>query len=657
MCGIAGLWLPNGDPAALTRRARAMADALAHRGPDGAGLWHDPAAGLALAQRRLAIIDISPGGAQPMADRSGRWIVTFNGELYGYPALRDELAGLGFPVRGASDTAVLLEAIACWGVEAALPRLNGMFAFAAWDRRARRLWLARDHAGIKPLFYRATPGALLFGSETKALLAAGLFAQELDTAVAAQFLRDACVAAPASAIAGVRQLRPGELLAFDAPDQPRAVRWFDPATLGAEPFRGSEAEAAEQLDALLTDAVRLQQVADVPVGAFLSGGIDSTTVAARMANARTFTIGFADADYAEQAHAEGVARHLGTQHTTLVAEAADMQALLPAWLAAMDEPFADSSVLPTLMLSRLARAHATVALSGDGGDELFGGYRRHVFAARHWPRLSRWPRGARALAGSAIRTVPEAWLNRLPLGLTRPGEALHKLASVLGVADAADAHARLAAAWPEAAARPAPPVRPEGGDALLASRRADYGRYLPDDVLTKVDRAAMMVALEVRVPLLDPRIVRFAFGLPGGFLVDRDGGKRILRRLLARRLPHALIDRPKMGFSIPLDAWLRGPWRDWVEALLEERRLREAGLYDVATVRAAWAEHQSGRAARHHALWCVLMLEAWRERTFSARAASAAAAPNPGWRPDCSGAAGAPPPAPGRAGRARSANA
>jgi asparagine synthase (glutamine-hydrolysing) len=651
MCGIAGLWLPGGDPAALVRRARAMADALAHRGPDGAGLWHDPAAGLALAQRRLAIIDLSPGGAQPMADRSGRWVITFNGELYGYPALREELAGLGFPARGLSDTAVLAEAIARWGVEDALPRLNGMFALAAWDRRHRRLWLARDHAGIKPLFCRATDEALLFGSETKALLAAGLFEPVLDAAVAAAFLRDACVAAPASALAGVRQLRPGEVIAFDAPGAGRASRWFDPASLGAEPFRGSEAEAEAQLDALLTDAVRLQQVADVPVGAFLSGGIDSSTVASRMVAPRTFTIGFDDAAYAEQAHAEAVAAHLGARHTTLVAAAGDIRALLPEWLAAMDEPFADSSVLPTLLLSRLTRAHATVALSGDGGDELFAGYRRHVFAARHWPLLSRWPAALRGAAAGAIRAVPEAWLNRLPLGLTRPGEALGKLAAVLDVLDAGDAHARLAAAWPEAAARPAPLVRPARGEALLESRRADYARYLPDDVLAKVDRAAMMVALEVRVPLLDPRIVRFAFSLPGEFLVDADGGKRILRRLLARRLPPRLIDRPKMGFSIPLDAWLRGPWRDWAEALLAERRLREAGLYDAATVRAAWQQHQSGRAGRQHALWCVLMLEAWRER-LSARAASAAAVPNPGSRD-----AGRPPPAPGRAGRAHSASA
>jgi asparagine synthase (glutamine-hydrolysing) len=642
MCGIAGLWLPDADPAGLVPRARAMANALRHRGPDGAGVWHDPAACLALAQRRLAIIDLSPGGAQPMADRSGRWVITYNGELYNFRALRDELASLGFPPRGASDTAVLLEAIACWGIEAALPRLNGMFAFAAWDRRERLLWLARDHAGIKPLVFHATDRALAFGSETKALLAAGLFPPRLDAAAAAAFLRDACVPAPQSALEGVRALRPGEVLAFDAPGRMRARRWFDPAALGRSAFRGSPAEAEATLGHLLADAVRLQQVADVPVGAFLSGGVDSSLVTSLMDRPRTFTIGFSDAAYAEQLHAEAVAAALGTTHTTLVAEAGDVRALLPAWLDAMDEPFADSSVLPTLLLSRLTRQHATVALSGDGGDELFGGYRRHLFAHRHWPRLARWPRALRVLGGRAIRAVPEPWLDRAlaPMRLTRPGEALHKLAMVVDAPDAGRVHARFAAVWPEAAATPAPLAAPAPGDPLLESRRADFARYLPEDVLTKVDRAAMMVALEVRVPFLDPRVIDFAFSLPPALLFDAAGGKAILRRLLARRVPATLTERPKMGFSIPLGAWLRGPWRDWAEALLEERRLRDAGLYDVGVVRAAWAEHIGGRVNRHHALWCVLMLEAWRERVLSARGA-AAPAPTPDWP-----GADAPPPAP-----------
>lgn len=642
MCGIAGLWMPGGGDQGA--RARAMAARLAHRGPDGAGVWSDPHAAIALAQRRLAIIDLSPGAAQPMADRSGRFVITYNGELYNYRALGEDLASLGFAARGQSDTAVLLEAIAAWGVEAALPRLNGMFAFACFDRRDRRLWLARDHAGIKPLCFRAGGGTLLFASELSALVAAGTFTPELDPDVAGLFLRDASVPAPWSALMGVHQLRPGEVLAFDAPDRMRARRWFDPARLGETPYAGTAAAAEAELEALLADAVRLQQVADVPVGAFLSGGVDSSLIAALAGRPRTFTIGFADAAYGEQHHAEAIARHLGTRHATRMVTAEDVRALLPRVLAIDDEPFADSSILPTLMLAETSREAVTVALSGDGGDELFGGYRRHLFAARHWPRLARLPRRLRAGLGGAIAAVPEAWLDR-GLGflrLTRPGESLHKMATVLGASSAGAVHARFAAAWPEAARQKPPPIiAPDDSDPVLASRRQDFAHYLPDDVLTKVDRAAMQVALEVRVPYLDPRVIRFAFSLPNAMLFDAHGGKAILRRLLARRVPEALFMRPKMGFSLPLGDWLRGPLHDWAEALLDPARLRDSGLYDVATVRAAWAEHRSGRRSRHHALWCVLMLQAWRERMLSPAACAAAA----GAPPPHSPGAGAPAPA------------
>lgn len=645
MCGIAGLWRPGGpNPAG---RARRMAAALAHRGPDGAGVWTDPEAGIALAHRRLAVIDLSPAGAQPMADRSGRFVLTYNGEIYNYRELGRELAAIGFAPRGASDTAVLAEAIAAWGIEAALPRLNGMFALACFDRRDRRLWLARDHAGIKPLCYRARADELLFGSELSALLAAGGWAPQLDACAAAAFLRDGCVGAPHSALQGVRQLRPGELLAFETPGRLRASRWFDPAALGPPDFRGSAAEADEALAALLADAVRLQLVADVPVGTFLSGGIDSSLVTALAGHPRSFTIGFAEAAYGEQRHAEAVARQLGTRQTTRIATAEDVRALIPRIVAIGDEPFADSSILPTLLLAELAREQVTVALSGDGGDELFGGYRRHLFAARHWPRLARLPRRLRAGLGAAVGAVPETWLDRglgfLPL--TRPGESLHKLAAVAGEAGLSGAYARFAAVWPEAAARPAAPVALVGeGSPAFLMRRLDFARYLADDVLAKVDRAAMQVALEVRVPLLDPRVIRFAFRLPDALLFDARGGKAILRRLLARHLPEALFTRPKMGFSVPLGDWLRGPLRGWAEALLAPSRLSAAGLYDVATVRAAWASHLGGRRGNQHALWAVLMLQAWRERLAALSAdGAAAAAPSP----DSPGA-DAPPPAPAR---------
>lgn len=634
MCGIAGLWVAGGAPdAALTKRARAMAAAIRHRGPDGEGFWHDSEAGVALAHRRLAIIDLSPGGAQPMHDASGRYVITYNGELYNYRELAAELAALGQAPRGASDTAVLLEAIACWGIDAALPRLNGMFAFALWDRAERRLWLARDHAGIKPLYYRAVPGLLLFGSELPALVAAGGWAPALDPMGASLLLRDACIPAPHAIFQGVRKLRPGELLRFDAPDAPRATRWYDLGqVVRATPaFTGTAADAEAELDALLCESVRMQTVADVPVGAFLSGGIDSASVVAAIApEVHSFTIGFDDPAYDESAQAAAVAAHLGVTHTRLTATASDALALATTLPAIGGEPFADSSLLPTLLLARLTRAHVTVALSGDGGDELFGGYRRHALAAGLWRRAARVPRPLRALAGQAVGAVPEAWLDRGLgfLNVTRPGEALHKAAGILGAADIDAVHARLTAQWPEASAAvpPAPDTAMADGidDPLVRMRLLDAAGYMQDDVLTKVDRASMAVALETRVPLLDPRIIAFAFSLPGRILFEDGRGKAPLRRVLGRRVPRTLVDRPKMGFSAPIATWLRRELRDWAEALLAAPRLAASGLYDVGVVRAAWAEHLSGRRSHHHALWCVLMLEAWREQAVTGARTAAA---------------------------------
>ena len=633
MCGIAGLWVAGGAAeATLAARARAMAGAIAHRGPDGEGFWHDAEAGVALAHRRLAIIDLSPGGAQPKRDASGRFVITYNGELYNYRELAAELTERGHKPPGASDTAVLLEAMACWGVEAALPRLNGMFAFALWDRAERRLWLARDHAGIKPLYLRSEPGQLLFGSEISALVAAGGWQPRLDPESAALFLRDACLPAPHAIYQGVRTLLPGELVRCDAAGASSATRWFDLGRLAREaaPFAGTAADAEAQLDALLTDAARLQTVADVKVGAFLSGGIDSASVVAALApDVHAFTIGFDDAAYDESDHAAAIAAHLGVRHTRLTATAADALALVATLPTLGGEPFADSSLLPTLLLARLARGHVTVALSGDGGDELFAGYRRHALAAGLWRRAARVPGPLRALAGGALAAVPEAWLDRSLgfLKLTRPGEALHKLAGVLGARDLDAVHASLTAQWP-AAARLAPPppdtAIAAGIDAPLTRMRVlDAAHYMPDDVLTKVDRATMAVALEARVPLLDPRLIGFAFSLPDHLLFEAGQGKAPLRRVLGRRVPKTLFNRPKMGFSAPIAAWLRHELRDWAEALLAPRALAECGLYDVAVVRAAWAEHLAGRRSHHHALWCVLMLEAWRQAQPRAVAAAA----------------------------------
>ncbi|WP_439578910.1 asparagine synthase (glutamine-hydrolyzing) [Elioraea sp.] len=621
MCGIAGLFLRRpAAEATLLARAAAMGRTVAHRGPDGAGEWADAQAGVAFAHRRLAIIDLSPGGAQPMASSCGRYVVTYNGELYNYRALRAELASCGRPVQGESDTAVLLEAVAQWGVPGALPRLDAMFAFALWDRSERVLWLARDHAGIKPLAWTMlADGAVLFGSELRALEAAGGWVPEIDPESVAAYLRLGCIPAPRTVFRAVRKLPPGGLVRVGMDGAPEERRWFDVLALAREtvPAPLTAAEAEEAVDAALTDSVRAQLVADVPVGAFLSGGVDSASVVAAMARAapgaaHAFTIGFDDPAYDESADAARIAEALGVRHTVLRATEADALALVDALPRVYDEPFADSSQLPTLLLSRLTRGHVTVALSGDGGDELFGGYRRHVLAARLWPRLACVPRALRRAAAGAIGAVPPGWwdamLLPLPRAPRRPGETLHKLASVLAAPDLDAVYARLTSTDGEALPRGDAP-----DDPLTRFRALDAAGYLHDDVLTKVDRASMSVALEVRVPMLSPAMIRLAFSLPPGLLVRADGGKAVLRDALARHVPRPLFEREKTGFSFPVGAWLRGPLRGWAEDRLQSRRLREAGLVDPARAARLWTEHRAGHRDHASALWAVLMLAGWLE--------------------------------------------
>lgn len=621
MCGIAGLFLRRpGAEDALLARAAAMGAALAHRGPDGAGTWADGEAGVALAHRRLAIIDLSPGGAQPMASSCGRYVVSYNGELYNYRALRAELAACGRTVPGASDTAVLLAAVAQWGVASALPRLDAMFAFALWDRAERVLWLARDHAGIKPLAWTVlADGSVLFGSELRALEAAGGWSPEIDAESVAAYLRHGYIPAPRTVFRGVRKLPPGGLVRIGMAGAPEERRWFDVLALAREtvPARLTAAEAAAAVDAALAESVRAQLVADVPVGAFLSGGVDSSSVVAAMARAapgaaHAFTIGFDDPAYDESKDAARIAAALDVRHTVLHATEADALALVDELPRVYDEPFADSSQLPTLLLARLTRGHVTVALSGDGGDELFGGYRRHVLAARLWPRLARVPFPLRRAAAGALAAVPPGWwdaaLRRLPGTPRRPGETLHKLASVLASRDLDAAYARLTTTDGV--------VSPHGeapGEPLARFRALDAAGYLHDDVLTKVDRASMSVALEVRIPMLSPAMIRLAFSLPPGLLVRADGGKAVLRDALARHLPRPLFEREKTGFSFPVGAWLRGPLRDWAEDRLASRRLRESGLVDGACAARLWQEHRAGHRDHAAALWAVLMLAAWLE--------------------------------------------
>jgi asparagine synthase (glutamine-hydrolysing) len=641
MCGIAGFvgaspqsTLGNADVV-----AEAMAASLAHRGPDDQGIWTDPEAGTALIHRRLSIIDLSPAGHQPMVSADGRFIISYNGEVYSYQPIAAELAARGWKFRGHSDTEVILESFAANGIEPTLKRMIGMFAIALWDRRERTLTLIRDRLGIKPVYWAKFGNLFLFGSELKALRAHPNWTPRIDRNAVAAFMRHNYIPAPHTIYEGVHKLEPGTMLTLPWQGEPQITRFWDARTVARDgslhPIEGSDAELIEQLEALLQDAVGRRMIADVPLGAFLSGGIDSSTVvalmqAARSGKVKTFSIGFEIPGYDEAPHAAAVARHLQTEHTELTVtskETLDVIPRLPEWY---DEPFADSSQIPTYLVSAMTRRHVTVALSGDGGDELFAGYNRYQLTQRFWRALSMLPHSLRKSAATVLTAVsPDKWsalLAVLPSRLRPPqaGDKVHKVATVLRL-DSPDAvYRRLVSHWEPADVVPGA-HEPEGllddatvlkdfPDLLSRMQFLDLVTYLPDDILTKVDRASMAVALEARVPLIDHRVVEFCWRLPPAVKVRGGVSKWILRQVLYRHVPPELIERPKMGFGIPLGEWLRGPLRDWAEALLDERRLREAGLLDHAVVRRFWQEHLDGRRNWQYLIWDVLMLEAWRER-------------------------------------------
>lgn len=641
MCGIAGLWVRAGamPGSALSAAAEAMGGALWRRGPDSAGLWSDADAGIALAHRRLAVVDLSAAGAQPMASACGRYVLCFNGEIYNHAALRRELDAAGaHPWRGHSDTEVLLALIAAHGLEAALQRCVGAFALALWDRQTRSLQLARDRLGEKPLYYGWSQGRLLFGSELKALRMVPGFAPAIAPGALSLYLRANCVAAPWSILQDVYKVCPGEVVLLDSPEQsagpaPGKPYWSLAQVIG----RGEaalDADAAErQLEALLLDAVGQQVLADVPVGAFLSGGVDSSLVTALMARVsaapvRTFTIGFDAAGFDEAPHARAVAQHLGTDHTELYLDAAQVRAEIPALPDLYDEPFADSSQLPSILVSRLARQAVTVALSGDAGDELFCGYNRYLVSRRTWQGLRRVPGPLRRLAGAGLGLVPPAaWdrLGRLPVGPGVPmlGAKLGKLGMMLrGDLSTRAIYRASSEEWFGALPLLCDPGLASTVDQTASLRATpeeammqwDMAGYLTDDILVKVDRASMASSLEVRVPLLDHRVVELAWSLPLA-LKKRDGrGKWLLRRILSGHVPDALIDRPKAGFAVPIGAWLRGDLRDWAEDLLDPRHLSLGGLIDPAPVRQRWAQHLAGTHDWTGSLWGMLMLQAWARR-------------------------------------------
>lgn len=656
MCGFVGFITatasqPEGK---LTATAGRMADTLIHRGPDDAGVWVDEHAGIVLAHRRLAILDLSPAGHQPMVSASGRYVIAFNGEIYNHLVLRDELQEVGAcgmtpnAWRGHSDTETLLAAIDAWGVETTLQKAVGMFAIALWDREAKTLTLARDRMGEKPLYYGWVRGALVFGSELKAIRAFPGFDNAIDRQALALYMRFAYVPAPWSIYQNIWKLPPGCLVQFSlrenriVPEGRGAVRAYWSLREVAEqglrtPFVGSDTEAVSELDRLLRQSLSGQMLADVPLGAFLSGGIDSSTVVALMQAmssrpVKTFTIGFHEGEYNEATHARAVAAHLGTEHTEWYVTPQDALDVIPKLPALYDEPFADSSQIPTHLVSMLARRHVTVALSGDGGDELFGGYNRHFWAMRLWRRLSVLPLSLRSAATGMVRALsPTAW-NRvfgvasalLPrrYRFTLPGDKLHKAASLFSAAHPEEIYLRLVSHWEDSVAvvlgaeEPSTPFTDSSAwlgcpDFEQRMMYLDSITYLPDDILVKVDRAAMGVSLETRVPMLDHRIVEFAWRLPLSLKIRQGQGKWLLRQVLYQYVPKELIERPKMGFGVPIDHWLRGPLKDWAEDLLDEGRLTRESFFDPAPIRLKWAEHLSGRRNWAYHLWNVLMFQSW----------------------------------------------
>jgi asparagine synthase (glutamine-hydrolysing) len=640
MCGIAGVLTSTaGSHELLERNATAMADSIAHRGPDDHGMWSDADAGIAFTHRRLSIVDLSPAGHQPMTSADGRYVITYNGEIYNFQELRPGLEARGIRFRGHSDTEVMLEAFAANGIAPTVKRLIGMFAIGIWDRRERTLTLIRDRLGIKPLYWAKLGGMFLFGSELKALRAHPGWTPRIDRSAVASFMRHNYIPAPHTIYEGVQKLAPGTILTLPWGGEPQLERFWDARSVAraglADPLQGSDRDLADRLESLLLDAVSRRMVADVPVGAFLSGGIDSSMVVALMqaANAgpvRTYSIGFDIAGYDEAPHAAAVARHLHTEHTELTATSQQALHVIPRLAEMYDEPFADSSQIPTYLVSAMTRQHVTVALSGDGGDELFGGYSRYRLARRFWRTLSLMPRPLRQGFADGLRALPaDRWSSLFDLvpAALRPaqaGDKLHKLASVLALDDADALYRRLVTHWEPATLMPGvdEPKGPlwdtsVGKDfpgLLERMQFLDLVTYLPDDILTKVDRASMAVALEARVPLLDHRVVEFAWRIPRQSLIRNGVSKWPLRQVLYRHVPPELIERPKMGFGIPLGEWLRGPLRDWAEALLSERRLREGAFLDATQVRRSWTEHLSGQRNWQYPLWDVLMFEAWRER-------------------------------------------
>lgn len=642
MCGIAGVL--NNRSSDTGRLVSEMIGAIRHRGPDDSGVWCDPSAGLGLGHARLSILDLTPAGRQPMHSASGRYVIAFNGEIYNHLELREALGAMTW--RGRSDTETILAGFETWGVEKTLKSMTGMFAIALWDRAARQLVLMRDRLGEKPLYYGWCGDVFLFGSELKALRAHPAWRGEIDRDALASYMRYGYVPLPYSIYRGICKLLPGTSVTLSEKDAPGILP--TPCTYWSARECATQAgfvdvtdgEASVELDTLLRKAIARQMVADVSLGAFLSGGVDSSTVVALMQAQssrpiQTFSIGFEESDYDEAKHAKAVAAHLGTDHTEFYVTPADALAVIPRLPLMYDEPFGDSSGIPTHLVAQLARRHVTVSLSGDGGDELFGGYNRYFWGRSIWRRIGPLPVGVRCWMGRTLTACsPERWdrvgralraVSPKVLQMSALGDKLHKLAGIIDVESPDELYQRLVSQHRDPGSlvigASEPSIWADAQTAMLD--RDDFSErmmfhdlvgYLADDILTKVDRAAMAVSLETRIPLLDHHVVEYAWRLPLSMKIRNGQGKWLLRHVLSRYVPRALTERPKMGFGIPLDSWLRGPLRQWAEDLLDEGRLCREGYLHPEPIRQKWNEHLSGRQNWQYWLWNVLMFQAWLER-------------------------------------------
>ncbi|MBO6769737.1 MULTISPECIES: asparagine synthase (glutamine-hydrolyzing) [unclassified Thalassospira] len=643
MCGVAGFVFPNNNFSKkyMESLSVSMGNAIAHRGPDGSGVWLDVERGVGLVHRRLSIIDLSPAGSQPMLSDNGRFVIVYNGEVYNCEEIREALRACGVnSYRGHSDTEVILEAISQWGIEETFRKMNGMFACAVWDRREAKLSLVRDRLGIKPLYWAVQHGKVFFASELKALYQNTEWAGCIDRGALASYLRHGYVQGPWTIHQGVEKLKPGCVVTIE-PSTGKIERqsfWDmkDVVKYGCEnQFQGSARDAVDSLEDLLSDAIQRQMVSDVPLGAFLSGGIDSSVVTALMQRSssrpvKTFSIGFEEAGYNEAQHAAEIAKHLGSDHTELYVSAQDALDVIPKLADIYDEPFADSSQIPTYLVSEMTQKHVTVALSGDGGDELFAGYSRYFQTLKRREVLRRIPEGVRSVVASVLRSLPGKALNKIQRRLSvfpdRPniGGKLNLLGEFLSDEGLAmyrqalchwhdpeqvilQSHETKGILWSDDLFDIAPSL-------LKLMRYLDTCSYLPDDILTKVDRASMAVSLEARVPLLDHRVVEFAWALPDEILLKDGEGKWPLRQVLDRYVPRELSDRPKMGFGVPLDKWLRGPLREWAEELLSQHSLSEYGLVNPRPVLQMWKDHVSGKGNYQYQLWDIIMLQSWSRR-------------------------------------------